>query len=285
MLKWLSIRKILQYRLIDEPKKGFHKKNPKKYLSNELSMSINTWKWLMEMHYNNKVKVYNICRNEIHRKLRPPSAVMATEYFGTLKEKLHLPPMVLIPRMDTFFWLQRIHSLKGSILEIGSGTGAMAFQLEIQCPLSTIYSSETSAKAFKCAIKNSLLQRSKVQFIRDDFITSPLQKGKEFISAKKIQTIISNPPYIRRLDYISKVAPSVRRWEPRMALIGDGKDGIGFHRRILRLISFIVPGANSIRGAIEFDGSMLQRRLLVEEYHALFGGSPSFIGNRCMVIR
>lgn len=163
----------------------------------------------------------------------------------------------------------------------------MAFQLEKQNPLSTIYSSETSKKAMNCAILNRRKQSSKINLLRQDFIFSPLEKAAEMIKKLEITAIISNPPYIRRLDYIGKVAPSVRRWEPKKALLGDGNDGLGYHRRILKLISLIPKGGNfdSFRGAIEFDGSIFQKNILKNEYSLLFDGTPEFRGNRCMVIR
>lgn len=106
MLKWFSIKYLFLYRLMDEPKCSTRMIKTKSYLLREWSMAINTWKWLKKIYPFDDLKINNLCRNQIYKKLTPPSLVMRSEYFGTLKNEITILPKkdhhVLIPRMDTF---------------------------------------------------------------------------------------------------------------------------------------------------------------------------------------
>ncbi|MEM7495461.1 MAG: hypothetical protein AAF471_04855 [Myxococcota bacterium] len=52
-------------------------------------------------------------------------------------------------------------------------------------------------------------------------------------SSVGVDCIVANPPYVRPEEYAC-LEPGVRLHEPVLALLGEGKDGLGHHRRIAR---------------------------------------------------
>ena len=50
---------------------------------------------------------------------------------------------------------------------------------------------------------------------------------------KKFDLIISNPPYLKLSDYIN-LDPSIKKYEPKEALIGDNKEGLRFYEEIIK---------------------------------------------------
>jgi release factor glutamine methyltransferase len=77
-----------------------------------------------------------------------------------------------------------------------------------------------------------------IHFLQGDLFEAIRKAGAKF------HLILSNPPYIRRGE-IAELAPTVRRWEPRVALDG-GPDGLEYYRRLAgSAIDYLLP-----RGAI-----------------------------------
>lgn len=136
---------------------------------------------------------------------------------------------VLIPRPETELVtkeaLERLSSQKNAtILELCSGSGAIALALAKNLPKSDVIAVEISDKAFKYAEKNKKLNKVKnVRFLKGN-LYEPV-KGMLF------DMIIANPPYIKD-EQMKTLAPEVKDWEPLIALSG-GPDGLDIIRKIM----------------------------------------------------
>ena len=135
---------------------------------------------------------------------------------------------VLIPRPETELLvetaLEKIHSIKTpKILDLGTGSGAIALALAIERPDAKILASDYSEKALGIAEENAQLNSiHNVRFIQSNWF--------ETIKLQTFDLIVSNPPYIRAND------PHLKqeiRHEPRQAL-ASGKTGLDDIRIILQ---------------------------------------------------
>lgn len=134
---------------------------------------------------------------------------------------------VLIPRPDTEVLVEEVIKLAKSkeniaILDMCTGSGAIAIALEKYLTNAKITASDKSKKALAVAQKNAKNTKASIQFIESDL----------FCNIKdKFDIIVSNPPYIES-DVIKCLDMEVQK-EPMMALDG-GKDGLDFYRKIAK---------------------------------------------------
>jgi len=156
-------------------------------------------------------------------------------------------PDVLIPRPDTELlveltleraqWYPCQSSLR--ILDVGTGSGAIAISLAKELPEAQIWAVDVSAAALKIARVNSARHgvASRIRFLQGDLFEPVSEPEKSF------DVIVSNPPYIRSGE-LSELAPEIRDWEPTIALDG-GPDGLATYRRIVDKASrYLVPGGH-----------------------------------------
>ncbi len=135
---------------------------------------------------------------------------------------------VLIPRSDTEILVENVIRIAENIsnpviLDLCTGSGAIAVSLAKYIKNVHIYAVDISSKAIQIAKKNAELNGVKNNI---DFIESNLfDKLKD----KKFDIIVSNPPYIET-DTIKTLSKEVQK-EPKLALDG-GKDGLDFYRKI-----------------------------------------------------
>ncbi len=151
-------------------------------------------------------------------------------------------PRVLIPRPETELLIEQSlpifseRSLKRnpSVLEIGTGSGAIAIALAKEVKNIFLIATDISREALVLAKENakSAGVQDRIQFLNGDLF-GPLHppKGKA-----PFDLILSNPPYITR-PKINTLAKEVKDYEPRIALDG-GEDGLAFYRRIIPEASF-----------------------------------------------
>ena len=135
---------------------------------------------------------------------------------------------VLIPRQETetlcelgVSFLNERKAKKPSVLDLCTGSGAIAITLQCECPSASVTASDLSGEALKLSGENAALYGSPIRFVQGN-LWKPL-------SGQRFDLILSNPPYIPTKD-CQTLQEEVRQ-EPRMALDG-GKDGLDFYRRI-----------------------------------------------------
>lgn len=144
---------------------------------------------------------------------------------------------VLIPRPETEFVVDKVLELlepgrPAQVLELGTGSGAIAIAVAYQDPDFRITAVDISPAALEVAQANA--QRLEVDG-QISFVESDLYQNVSGTYA----VICSNPPYIRRRE-LRSLAPEVAA-EPAVALDG-GPDGLDFYRRILgQAASFLEP--------------------------------------------
>jgi release factor glutamine methyltransferase len=136
-------------------------------------------------------------------------------------------PSALIPRPETeelVDWILKSEKNKISILDIGTGTGCIPISLAKNNTDYTVSALEISDVALELAKDNTQKNEVDISFISADIFS--------YISEKKYDLIVSNPPYVRNLEKI-KIQNNVLNFEPPLALFVDDDDPLVFYRAIL----------------------------------------------------
>lgn len=151
-----------------------------------------------------------------------------TSFYGlTLK----VDESVLIPRPETeelVDWIRKDNSQSSaiSILDIGTGSGAIAISLAKFLPSASIMAADISANALKVAQANADLNKVSIRFLEEDiFYPSPL------LTAHKYDIIVSNPPYVRESEK-KLMNPNVLSYEPSSALFVPDNDPLKYYKAI-----------------------------------------------------
>lgn len=147
---------------------------------------------------------------------------------------LTVTPDVLIPRDDTMavvdLALEHRKWIPSNprVLDLCTGSGCIGLALAARWQDARVTLADLSAKALKIAKKNTadLHLSGRVSCIQAD----AMKPASSFLG--KFDLLISNPPYITGAE-MEQLLPSVRDFEPRMALYG-GEDGLDFYRAICR---------------------------------------------------
>ncbi len=115
-----------------------------------------------------------------------------------------------------------------TILDIGTGSGAIALAIAANAPSARVIATDISAGALAIARWNAarLKVGARVQFRQADCFEPADNLGP----LGRFDVIVCNPPYVKDGE-IAKLAPEISRYEPRAALSG-GRDGMDFYRRI-----------------------------------------------------
>ena len=159
----------------------------------------------------------------------PLQYVLGSAYFFGMD--LHVNSSVLIPRPETeelVRWiLETIKPNNHSVLDIGTGSGAIALALKKAQPNWNVCGVEVSKEALKVAQRNSAELELEVEWKEVNILEENLPEGNW-------NTIVSNPPYIP-VSEGSEIRPSVVEHEPHLALFVPENDPLLFYRRILEL--------------------------------------------------
>ncbi len=160
------------------------------------------------------------------------------QYITGMQEFWSLPfrvsPDVLIPRPETEVLLETVLEFLGSperevrILDLGTGSGAIAVALARELGAIKIVATDWSMAAVKLAQENARLNQidSRIHFVCADMFSAFSR------SSAKFTVVATNPPYISHAEF-SNLSPEIRDYEPRDALDG-GPDGLAAIRRIIQ---------------------------------------------------
>lgn len=204
---------------------------PDAVLEAELLLEYATGRERIYLHLNRGQNVSEPCHQKYQSYIadrcrhQPMQYIVGqTEFYGL---KFKSDKRALIPRPETEIlveevlenWQPGFHT----ILDIGTGSGAIAVALAKHLASARITATDHSPEALELAGENIKLHGldGRVSLVQADLFP----EGNE-----KFDCIVSNPPYIPT-DQISGLQPEVSRFEPAMALDG-GSDGLDFYRRI-----------------------------------------------------
>jgi len=175
-------------------------------------------------------------RKKVQRRAsrEPIQYILAETEFWSLP--FNVNPAVLIPRADTEVLveeaLKRMHGCC-SVLDIGTGSGAIAIALAHEMPETQVTAIDCSEAALDVARGNARRNgvEGRIACLAGDLKNLP---------PGPFDVIVSNPPYIPSRDW-EQLMPEVRDHEPRLALDG-GDDGLEAYRRIAaQAVRFLSP--------------------------------------------
>ncbi|MDQ3863309.1 MAG: peptide chain release factor N(5)-glutamine methyltransferase [Actinomycetota bacterium] len=162
-------------------------------------------------------------------KREPVQRILGYAYFRDLL--LDLNEETLIPRPDTESVVDAALDLIDSrgypcvVLDIGTGSGAIAISIAQERPRCEVHATDVSEIAIEAARSNAERNGTNVRFHHADVVS-----GLEFLGGK-VDLLISNPPYVDETSAPRRLAPEVREWDPPVALY-SGTDELAFFRRI-----------------------------------------------------
>lgn len=166
-------------------------------------------------------------RSLIERRVKgePIAYITGVREFWSLP--LMVSPSTLIPRPDTErlveLALKKVTNPPSHILDLGTGTGAIALALASECPLHTVWGVDIREEAKLLAEKNAQsLAINNAHFLAGSWF-EPIKNlsDKTSPSGIKFALIVSNPPYIDQDD--PHLAKGDVRFEPKSALVADDK--------------------------------------------------------------
>ncbi|HET6510678.1 MAG TPA: peptide chain release factor N(5)-glutamine methyltransferase [Candidatus Kapabacteria bacterium] len=176
-----------------------------------------------------------------------------TEFYGL---RLNCTPAALIPRPETEILVETAiehgRRLLGSrdhlyVLDIGTGTGAIALSVGYHLPAARIVGIDASAEAIELASENKArLADARTRFVQMDVMSD------EVVALGHFDLILSNPPYVSTDEY-ELLPADVRGHEPRMALT-DESDGLIFYRRIAEISSSMLRPDGAVIVELSYDG-------------------------------
>ena len=176
------------------------------------------------------IKLFNKILN---RRLsnEPISKIINKKYFW--KDDFYVNKSVLDPRPETEGIVEESLKLINNkqsnfkILDVGTGSGAIAISLAREFVNADIIAIDISDKAIEVANKN----------INNKRLNNQIKLRKTSIDNiyEKFDLIVSNPPYLTKKE-LENISSDIRNYEPCLALDG-GEDGLDFYREFSSKIS------------------------------------------------
>ncbi len=149
------------------------------------------------------------------------------EFYGM---PFHVNRDVLIPRPETEHLVEKAIALaaefaRPKILDVGTGSGAIAIALAHALPFAEITATDISPAALAVAKDNAASNgfADRVRFLEGDLL-DPAGPGP-------FDMVVSNPPYVPESDRAT-LDVEVRDYEPALALFA-GEDDLAIYRRLI----------------------------------------------------
>ncbi len=143
---------------------------------------------------------------------------------------LAVDPRVLIPRPETELLVEVGLTLpvQSRVLDVGTGSGAVALALKEERPDLDVWGSEVSEEALAVARANGLALGLDVHWLRADLLAGV---------PGPFDAILANLPYVAS---DAPLPPEIERYEPESALLA-GADGLKLIRRLISQAAHQVP--------------------------------------------
>ncbi len=153
----------------------------------------------------------------------PVGYIVGTREFWSLS--LGVDRRVLIPRPETELVVEtalRVAPRARRILDVGTGSGAIAIALSRELPAAEVVATDRMAPAVAAAAENRDRLGPRVRLVRADLVQA--------FRDRAFDLVVSNPPYCAEGTVLQA---EVRDWEPGSALYA-GPDGLGVLRQLVR---------------------------------------------------
>ena len=145
--------------------------------------------------------------------------------------RLKVDRRALIPRPETELLVEIVAGWAAEnppverIADLGTGTGAIALGLAERLPSVAVVAADREEEALALARENASARPVgiRLEFVRSDWFST--------LPGGPFDVIVSNPPYLSEAE-LAEVAPEVRDFEPRSALVA-AEDGLGDLNKIV----------------------------------------------------
>ncbi len=161
----------------------------------------------------------------------PVAYLLGRRGFHALDLELAVDRRVLVPRPDTEHLVDWVleelpaDGVSGQVLDVGTGSGAVALAIKKARPAVHVTSCDVSEDALALATQNATSAGLEVDFQRSDLLEAVRPPAGGWTA------VVANLPYIPSAE-LDELQPEVSRWEPRLALDG-GADGLVLIRRLV----------------------------------------------------
>lgn len=174
--------------------------------------------------------------------------------------RLQVTPAVLIPRPETEVLVHaalehltthlRTRSHAPTVIDVGTGSGAIAITIKRACPQATVIASDVSHGALELAQHNAQQLNADITFVHGSLLTPPaLQQA-----AQQADVIVANLPYLPASDRYW-LSPEVLH-EPEQALFA-GADGLSLAETLMQdAFTWLPAGATLL---LELDPRNVER--------------------------
>jgi release factor glutamine methyltransferase len=194
---------------------------------------------------------------------------------GFRRLELAVGPGVLIPRPETEIVAERaMHRLPfgGTIVDVGTGSGAIALSIADERPDARVYATEISEAALEWAHRNGATLHLSIRLVRGN-----LFEGLPAELAGELDVVVSNPPYVA-VSEADALPPEVVDHEPAEALFA-GEEGFEVIADIAkRARRWLAPGGWLIL-EMGFAQSEAVLRLLTDFDYAQVAAHPDLSGH------
>ena len=218
---------------------------------NRSNVLLNSEKLLSNKDYKNfRELIFNRLRNK-------PIAYLTGEK-SFWKYEFEINDKVLIPRPDTELIIEqvlKIYKNKCNInfLEVGVGSGCIILSILKEKKSFLGKGIDLSKECIKISKKNAIKLRvqNRLKLFKSDI---------DNFTSGKYDLIISNPPYIKKLD-LKNLDKDIINFEPKIALDG-GLDGISEIRKVINRSSDLIKRNGKLVLEIAFDQKHKVKKLL-----------------------
>lgn len=181
--------------------------------------------WLLNLHQEMPLEEQKWLQTDLQLLATnyPPQYLLGySEFYG---RSFTVTESTLIPRPETEelvdLCLKDNNEQPLSVVDVGTGTGAIAISLKLARPSWQVSAIDISVEALKVAKQNAQRLQADISFLLGDTL-APLNQ--------KVDLILSNPPYISE-DEKEDMDKNVLLYEPKIALFAKNK-GLAIYQKL-----------------------------------------------------
>ena len=212
------------------------------------------------------------------KKNHPISHILGFKFFW--KYKFHINNSTLIPRPESehivdqaLKYIPITRSI--NILDIGTGSGCLIISILKERSNSYATAIDISKEALKVAKSNAKMHHleNKIKFFNIDI---------DKFNSNKYDLIISNPPYINKVD-LNRLDDDVKLYEPKLALYG-GSTGIEGIKKVIKKSSKLLKNNGKLILEIGYKQKNYTKIILLKNGYYINNIFKDFSGiDRCLV--